>query len=68
VLLSHGFGASRVVVALVLHATSIRLDALQCKPLRRYFVDLFQIVLSPRGIRTYACIGHGTVKIGRCDS
>jgi hypothetical protein len=57
-----------VVVALVAHATSIRPDALGCKPISRYFVDLFQIVLSPRGIRTYACIGHGTVKIGRSDS
>ena len=56
------------VVALVAHATSIRPDALGCKPLRRYFVDLFQIVLSPRGIRTYACIGHGTVKISQRDS
>ena len=36
-----------VVVALVLHASSIQPDALQCKPLRRYFVELSQKVLSP---------------------
>jgi len=35
------------VVALVAHATSIQPDALGCKPLSRYFVDLSQKVLSP---------------------
>ena len=35
------------IVALVAHATSIQPDALQCKPLSRYFVDLSQKVLSP---------------------
>ncbi len=36
-----------VVVALVAHATSIQPDALERKPLDRYFVDLSQKVLSP---------------------
>ena len=40
-------GTVGVVVVLVLHASSIQPDALHCKPLERYFVDLSQKVLSP---------------------
>jgi len=56
------------VVGLAVHATSIQPDALQCKPLERYFLELSQKVLSPCVAGGYVCIGHGTVKIGRWDS